>query len=400
MKIPVAGLVPFLIMLSWLGTPDMGVAHEFSGSVTAESRLFFHDPLSPEQESDSASVAFQLEYYHAWEAGASVLFVPFGRLDDTDPERTHFDIRELLYLYPTEKWELHLGVGKVFWGVTEFVHLVDVINQTDLVENLDEEDKLGQPMIHLSLPREWGVWDFFLLPYFRERTFPGRYGRPRLALVVDTDHPAYESNNEARHLDAAARYSHSISNWDVGIYHFAGTGREPTLLQGLDTLGRPVLIPYYELIQQTGLDLQLVTGPWLWKLESLYRTGQGQGFFASVGGFEYTCVGIAETSMDWGIIGEYAYDDRRDQATTVYENDAMFGLRLAVNDAQSTELLCGLIQDLDSRARVLRLEASRRIWDCWKLSLQAWGFLDVPPDDLLFSVRNDDFLQIELTRYF
>ena len=111
-------------------------------------------------------------------------------------------------------------------------------------------------------------------------------------------------------------------------------------------------------------------------------------------------MGIAATGMDLGIITEYAYDERGDRATTVYENDAMFGLRLAVNDAPSTDLLVGLIQDLDSRTQVLRLEASRRIWSRWKLSLQAWGFLSAAADDLFEHVQDDDFVQLELTHYF
>jgi len=399
MRVTVVGTTLF-VMLCLFGTPVTGLANELSGYVTTEGRYFFHDTLFDEQEKNSGSFAFQPEYYHEWEDGSAFLFVPFGRFDSADHERTHFDIRELNYLWPTEDWELRLGIGKVFWGVTEFVHLVDIVNQTDLVENIDGEDKLGQPMAHLSVPRDWGIWDIFLLPYFRERTFPGRKGRLRHALVIDTDHPMYESDDEEHHVDFAARYSHTVGDWDFGIYHFVGTGREPTLLPDVDTKGRPVLIPYYEQINQTGLDLQLVAGQWLLKLESLYRTDQGNDFFASVGGFEYTFVGIAETSMDLGVIGEYAYDERRDNATTVYENDAMFGLRLAVNDAESTELLAGLIQDLDSPARALSVEASRRIGSNWKLFLQAWGFFDSPSDDLLYNVIDDDFLQIELAYYF
>jgi len=362
-----------------LAEPVAGLAHELSGYVSAEGRFFFNDPASWEQERDNGSFAFQPEYYHEWEDGSAFLFVPFGRLDSADSERTHFDIRELNY---------------------EFVHLVDIVNQTDLVENIDEEEKLGQPMVHVSAPRDWGVLDLFLLPVFRERTFPGRKGRLRSALVVDTDHPVYESDSEEHHVDFAARYSNTIGDWDFGIYHFVGTSREPTFLPGIDKKGRAVLTPFYEQINQTGLDLQLVAGQWLWKLESLYRTGQGDGFFASVGGCEYSLVGIAETGMDLGLIGEYAYDERGDDATTAYENDAMFGLRLAVNDADGTELLAGLIQDLDSPSRALSIEASRRFGSNWRLSLQAWGFLDAPEDDPLFNLCDDDFLQVDLAYYF
>jgi hypothetical protein len=61
-----------------------------------------------------------------------------------------------------------LGANKVFWGVTESRHLVDIINQTDLVEDIDEEQNLGQPMVNLLLQRDWGQLDFYLKPWFRE----------------------------------------------------------------------------------------------------------------------------------------------------------------------------------------------------------------------------------------
>ena len=67
----------------------------------------------------------------------------------------NFDIRELNYLLFGETWEVRLGVDKVFWGTTEFVHLVDIVNQTDLVEDVDGEDKLGQPTVNLSVPSDW-----------------------------------------------------------------------------------------------------------------------------------------------------------------------------------------------------------------------------------------------------
>ena len=53
--------------------------------------------------------------------------------------------------------KFRVGVGKVFWGVTESQHLVDIINQTDLVENIDTEDKLGQPMLETTWLQNWGA---------------------------------------------------------------------------------------------------------------------------------------------------------------------------------------------------------------------------------------------------
>lgn len=368
---------------------------DLSGYVELEGRSFFNNPLFDKQDRDNGSIAFQAEYYHEWENGSSFIFTPFVRFDSADSQRSHFDIRELNYLWLTDNWEMRVGLGKVFWGTTEFVHLVDIINQTDLVEDIDEEDKLGQPMVHLSIPRDWGVLEGFVLPWFRERTFPGRKGRLRFEPEVDADSARYESAAQEHHVDFAIRYSHTIGDWDFGIYHFTGTGREPTLLVKKDKF-----IPFYEQINQTGLDLQLVAGQWLWKLEALHRTGQGENFYAGVGGFEYTFVGLAETDMDLGVIGEYAYDTRGEDASTAFQNDVMFGLRLTPNDAASTEFLFGLIQDIESSARVLSVEASRRIGSNWKVSLEAWGFFDLPNDGILYSLRQDDFLRLQLAYYF
>ena len=35
-------------------------------------------------------------------------------------------------------------------------------NQTDGVEDIDSEDKLGQPMVNLTLERDWGALDLYV----------------------------------------------------------------------------------------------------------------------------------------------------------------------------------------------------------------------------------------------
>jgi len=396
-KISLFLIVP-LLTICVTGATAASVS-EFSGYVAVEGRVFFNEALFSEQERGSVSFVLQPEYYHEWENGSSLTAVPFARIDSADSERSHLDIRELNYLWLSQNWELRVGIGKVFWGVTEFVHLVDIINQTDLVEAIDGEDKLGQPMANLSYPTDLGTFDLFVLPYFRERTFPGISGRLRSEPVVDTDRAVYESNDEEHHIDLAIRYSHSIGDWDFGIYNFNGTGREPTLVLNLDEDGEPALVPFYELINQTGLDLQTVKGNWLFKLEALYRTGQGDGFFAGVGGFEYAFANIAQTGLDLGIIGEWAFDERGDDATTPFQNDVMLGLRLELNDAASSRLLAGFSQDLENASTAFSVEASRRFGNNWRLSFELRSFYNQSEDDPFFSVRDDDYVQLELAFY-
>ena len=383
------------------GPGERKIEQRWSGYVALEGRHFRESPLYAGQKGDTASVILQPELYVAWKGGKSNLtFTPFVRAGDQDDARNHSDIRELMWLNVFDNWEMRLGVGRVFWGVTESQHLVDVINQIDLIENPDGDDKLGQPMINLSRSSNWGTLDLFVLPGFRERTFPGLAGRLRGPLPVDTGHPLYESPDRDHHLDWAVRWSRSIGNIDIGLSHFSGTGRTPTFVVGLNASGQPVLTPRYDLLDQTGLAVQAIAGAWTWKLEAISAEQLKNRHFAMTGGFEYTNVGLFDSPVDLGILSEYLYDDRGDSAPVPYPKDLMVGLRWVFNDVQSTEVLMGAIHGLDNSANTITLEASRRLGQSWKLSLEYRGNNALKPTDYLYPVRMDDYLQLELSRYF
>jgi hypothetical protein len=390
------------LIAAWATIVAPGAANaEWSGFVSLEHQGFLHPGLYPPQHRSYYSVVLQPEYYRLFEGSRdSFTFVPFVRAAQHDPERGHADIRELTWLKVGADYEWRLGIRKLFWGATEALHLVDIVNQTDLVENLDGEDKLGQPMINLALIRAWGTLDFFVLPGFRERNFPGAEGRLRTEPRVDSSQSIFESDRKRRHVDLALRWKKSFGALDVGLSHFAGTSRDPVLSLGLDGGGNPVWIPRYDRIHQNGLDLTAVTGNWLWKLEAIHRTGQGPAYSAATGGIEYTFTGVFGTRMDLGVLTEYLYDDRGASAPTPFQDDVFVGLRLALNDAQSSELLTGAIDDRRGSARFYNLEANRRFGGHWKLSLEARVFADIPPTDPQYTLRRDDYVQLELARYF
>ncbi|MCH8929139.1 MAG: hypothetical protein IIB39_10560 [Candidatus Marinimicrobia bacterium] len=374
---------------------------ELSGSVSVESRIYQNSPLFPEQHRNYLSAAFNPEYYVEWSDGDQGLIIaPFLRLDQFDSERTHFDIREFIWRLSKRDFDLKIGIGKVFWGVTESQHLVDIINQTDQVESPDGEEKMGQPMINLTIIKDWGFLDLFILPGFRERTFIGNEGRLRFPFIIDTKRSQFEATNENQHIDFAARWTHSINIFDIGLSHFYGTSREPLLVQtGLNN-GSPTFSPRYDLINQTGLDLQASLGGWLWKFEGIVRSGQQRQFTALTFGFEYTLVGIMDSDADLGIISEYLYDDRGNDAFTIFENDLFLGARLALNDVQSSALLAGVIFDNDSGSKLLRVEGSRRFGADWVVELEMAGFYGAKPFDLIYAFRKDDYLELKVFKYF
>jgi hypothetical protein len=387
------------------------------GSVTAELIGFPEQPAYPGQYRAYASLAAEPEYFHEWNSRNDLFtFKPYLILDSHDDDRTHGDIREFSWIHAAHDWETNIGISKVYWGVTESVHLVDVINQTDLVVNEDGEDKLGQPMAKLSLIRDWGVLDLFVLPGFRERTFPGPRGRPRFAVPI-SDNPLYESGARDLHTDFAARWSRSIGEFDIGVSHFTGTAREPRFViqpgaYNPQTMTISEITPFYEIINQTSLDLQAIYGGWLWKLEAVVRHGQGERIESLAGGYEYTFVGVNESAVDVGVITEYLYDSRGDEidmATAIsgqpfvistFQNDLVLGARITLNDAASSELLASVMLDLDGGGQGYNLEASRRLGESWKLSLEARGLMNIPDDSASVSFRDDNRVRIELARYF
>jgi len=390
-------LITILLLLI---SPNL-FANGFSGNIGLEGTYFIHEPIHAEQSDNSFSISLQPEYRKRWNNGrGKFTFVPFLRWDNADAERSHADIRELDVVIAQGDWEFQAGISKIFWGVTESQHLVDIINQTDLVEGLDGEEKLGQPMLRVSRFLESGSLNLYVLPYFRERTFPGEKGRLRSSLVVDTDNPSYESEREEKHVDYAIRWSQSIDNVDFGVYWFSGTSRDPELTPVQSSQGNMQLKPYYPLLRQVGLDAQYTGDAWLWKLEAIYRDTDLNEYHAAVGGFEYTLYGIADSAADLGLLAEYHYDSRDKQATSPFQNDLFVGMRLALNDIQSTEALAGAFIDLDGQARSLRLEASRRLGDDMKLSLEAQIFSNTDETEALHAFRKDDHIQLTWQKFF
>lgn len=394
-------MLQYVITIIACAVMSAASAGEWSGSITLESRLFRHDGFDARQDRENFSLSFLPEYYTEWNNGGdSLTFEPFLRIDSDDSERTHADIRELMWVHVADGWELHLGVGKVFWGVTESRHLVDIVNQTDLVENLDGEDKLGQLMAHLSWVRDWGTVDLFILPGFRERSFPGKSGRLRATPYVDTDMARYADRRKQRHTDWAVRWSRSVDIWDIGLSHFSGTTRDPRLIPALDRSGYPVLLPFYDQIDQTGLDVQATIDEWLFKLEWISRRGQGEDFSSMTTGFEYTIVGINDSSHDLGLLAEYLYDGRGKDAPGFFEDDLFLAARWVWNDSEDTQILAGVVLDANSSERLLRLEGSRRVGESLKLSIEAQVFSNIPARSSFSSFNREDFVQIELAWYF
>ncbi len=388
---------------------------EIFGTLSVESLLFRDDGAYSGQRSHASGLSAEATAYIEDEHGRSFTVTPFLRYDASDSNRTRLDLREAyLLLYGSlgnNEWELRLGIDKVYWGVVESRPLVDIVNQIDFIEHPNEKTRMGQLMAHLTWSGDWGALELFGMTWHRQRTFPGLQGRFRSDFIVDQDLTAYESSSEEWNIDLAGRYTTSIGSFDIGLSLFDGTSRDPSLLPAYSTSGL-VLAPYYELIRQIGVDIQSIAGSLLLKLEAIYRTGsqnrrilqdlryEEENYGAFIAGGEYAFSGVWGSNIDLTLVCEWSRDGRGEWATNAFENDFLTAIRIGLNDEQSTEFFLSVVNSLDTSARILNGELTRRISDYWSFQFEAFVYSSVEEDDILFEVRRDSFVKFKLNYNF
>ncbi|MEM8625452.1 MAG: hypothetical protein AAGG47_18280, partial [Pseudomonadota bacterium] len=109
--------------------------------------------------------------------------------------------------------------------------------------------------------------------------------------------------------------------------------------------------------------------------------------------------GLGGGNGDLGLIAEYAWDSRGDEALTTFDNDAIAGLRFTFNDTQDTALLFSAAVDVTDGSTGLRLEAERRLTQSLTAEIEAQGFVNSETTTGVETITNDSFFRLRL-RYF
>lgn len=403
-------------------------ALDWRGNVSSEFTYFPEYSVGTENWKLNTSVAAEIELTQDLADNIRLTFHPFARWDEQDDERTQLAIRELLLSTTGETWEFNAGLGTVFWGVTESRNPVDIINQTDSVEDGTGDDKLGQLMLNYKwFTDDYGEFEAFLLPRFEERTYIGENGRPFPGLTVNPDLTTYESSDGNDHIGYALRWAHSFDAWDVGLHYFNGTSRDPALTPVVTATG-PVLAPRYSLLTQAGIDAQGLYGDLAIKTEIVHKTGvEIESHAEAVAGLEYTVVGFlsplqeneklpeswctqdtrnplkklaCNDRLDLGLVLEYLWDQRGTASNQPFQNDLLAGFRFAFNDAASSDALLGVIQDLDKGATTLSFEASTRLFESYRLKVLGQKFFNTEDDTVFSAFENESFIQVDFSYFF
>ena len=134
------------------------------------------------------------------------------------------------------------------------------------------------------------------------------------------------------------------------------------------------------------------------KHESIYRVYNEEGgpqpdFYAQTSGIEYTLYALLGP-VDVGVIAEYLWASERNFLSP-FDNDIFAGLRFGFNDPEDTQILAGGIFDLDTSAKFLNLEASRRLSEALVASLEARYFHSTG-GGFLASFERDSYVQLQI----
>lgn len=380
---------------------------EFAGAVEIGARTFFNGRQFPGQTREPV-----LPFAGGWgrlsisssQGNDRFTLQPYGRYDIIT-RRDLIDVAEAHYFHLGNDWSVLVGVHTLFWGVTESRHLVDIVNQIDVTGDVDEEDRLGQPMINLNLlGGDLGTLSLFSLFGFREQNFAERIDRLRGPLLVAERQATFNEEGLTRHIAFAARYFNTfdlgIASADIAASYFNGMGRTPLLVPVL-LGGGPALVPIYDRIDQVGLEILLASGDLQLKFEGIYSRQFRSDILATVAGFEYTYSDVFGKGVDVGILGEFLYDDRAGTVPVVRgDNDVFGGVRVTFNNDLNTQFLAGMTFDYRTDEIFGSVELSSRLADDLSMAVEARLFENIPGSLPQAVLNREDFVTIKFSKYF
>ena len=377
------------------GTPSPSPSPwRMTGSAAMGARLYQH-PDEPGRESHRAALRLSPEW--RWADGAwQFVASPVLDAEGAGNGRSQVGFDALHVAARVDGMSFKAGLSKLFWGVTESRHLVDVVNPPDLAHHYAAEQRLATAMLYLALPTPAGQLETLLLPWERDPRFPGPHGRPRTALPIggEVNHP------NGRPPAFATRLTVSRGDFDAHLYFFRGLDRETVLTVRPRPQAPPnELAAVRRLVRQWGADLQVPVGNLLVKSEMTYRSGYSHGFLSGVAGGEYAMSGIGGSVVDVTLLGEYQFDRRpADAPLTALRHGAYAGVRVALNDPDSTEFKFGVIVETATGARVWRADGSRRVATNWTVEAALSVFQNARGSAVLQDYRRDGHVEI-LARY-
>lgn len=309
----------------------------------------------------------------------------------------YVDLKEGFFNTSVGGVDVLAGTTTVFWGKTEAVNLVDIINTKDFSRGLQSGEKQGMPMLRLMTPIGPGDAEVYVLPHFVENRYAGERSRHRTALPIKENTTRYRAGDDKNDLGYALRYSGYAGDMDYGLSYFRGITRNPGFVMDGFTL-----VPLYHEITQTGMDVQYIFGDTSLKLEAIRRTKQLNGsgvsedYTAGIIGVEHTYFGVFDSNADLALFTEYARDSRDGDAASGFQDDIFFGAIMTMNDVDDTQIRLIGSYDNDYSSKTITAEIERRLSDTINAEASIYAPAGMDDDAQFSSFKKDMRLHLAL----
>ena len=356
--------------------------------IAATSRYYFESTQTPKINIDDLAYGARGELQVSHRFGVVKFDAKlFANWDSADDHRRYTDIRQAKLSGRWGNFSAAAGMDTFFWGVSESINLVNVINQSDIRESLDNKVKQGQTFASLSYRLDAGEVGLYFLPAFSAREFPLRpaYGLP----ISDVER--YEDNDKNGGI--AARGLFYVDEFEFALGYFSGTRRDPLLLRHPQA---SELTPFYIQTENLLFDAVYLSDSLTYKWE--FKTGRelGSGFVASNIGLEYPVYAVEEILQEWVVIAEYVFDDRGDRAESHGDNDLFIGTKFefAENAAQLRLLYS---YDMDNASQYAEASCQYRLNDFLRIKAKVMGVLSATEEaKRLYALKNEEFVKFSI----
>ncbi|MCC7441413.1 MAG: hypothetical protein IT285_07260 [Bdellovibrionales bacterium] len=403
---------------------EEGPSWESRGEVTLEARAFEDDDDKATID-EGAGIAARVEAKRFSESLDLKLRV-FGRADQVDATRSQVIVEEAWAGYKTGDFSLRLGAQLLNWTATEAFHPADIVNSRNLDSNLENFEKIGEPMLSLAWNHEGWTLQGFLMPARMDPFLPAPSSRLSFApsgvvmgeaLWLGRDGGVTDRNvGFATGAQWGARVAHSFEGADISLHVVEHHDRsQPAVVVDPDTFE---VHPLYLPITQFGGTYQQALGAFVLKLEAAHRRfelpsgGTAYGTVNrsnhSIGAFglEYGWSHDNGSQSTWLLEGQgvFGMGEADRAALSPFQRDALVGFRHAFNDEMSRELMLSGIFDLErGEESLLSLTYSQRLSDTWSLKT-AVRRIHAPTDEAvpvgLQALDGANQLSLTLTRHF
>jgi hypothetical protein len=186
--------------------------------------------------------------------------------------------------YFTQDFLLLFGFNTEFWGVAESHNTVNILNQVNLKEGFDSDERLGVFMIKGTYNLNLGEFSYYYLPK------PDRVDYPdndiRWSYIPDGINilPAVYDNNADKNSGIhILRYRGNIEAWEYALYLYHGLSRDAVLKP---TSTEFSVRPHYYIMTQYALEAQYTGDGLLLKLESFHQSHNDDRFISIIAGLE------------------------------------------------------------------------------------------------------------------